>query len=146
MHDDQDLRGAVDEKKGLLAEARKENRDQAVQCCPEGHTLAVKRTLVPGYTCNRCKQTLAEGTTVGSCRQCDFDVCKKCRQPAKRQGKDHKPLSSRAIRWCRSTKNQQRMAIKLLFALPAMLVVVAGLVTAVVSLVALESTAEDLAE
>lgn len=44
--------------------------------CPGEHELAKSATNLEGWTCNVCDKALALGTTVYSCRDCDWDGCR----------------------------------------------------------------------
>jgi len=46
--------------------------------CPKGHALANFTTPKDGFGCNKCRGKVSKGATMMSCRQCDYDLCKRC--------------------------------------------------------------------
>ena len=44
--------------------------------CPGEHELIKSATNLEGWTCNVCDKALALGTTIYSCRDCDWDGCR----------------------------------------------------------------------
>ena len=47
--------------------------------CPNGHPLQKLQTDAEGYGCDTCEtDSIAMGTSLHSCRLCDYDVCQDC--------------------------------------------------------------------
>ena len=47
--------------------------------CPKGHPLQKLQTDAEGYGCDTCEtDSIAMGTSLHSCRLCDYDVCQDC--------------------------------------------------------------------
>merc|ERR1711934_1067727 len=45
-----------------------------------------------GFSCDRCDCQIQEGSTVLSCRRCDYDLCRRCQQSPSPQG-THQSIS-----------------------------------------------------
>jgi hypothetical protein len=55
----------------------------ASTCGVQDHTLKPFNTDGDGYTCDLCEafggeHRFAKGASMMSCRECDYDICKKC--------------------------------------------------------------------
>lgn len=50
--------------------------------CPQGHALVQTITPRANFRCDSCSRRWAAGTTMLSCRSCDFDVCTACSSKA----------------------------------------------------------------
>jgi hypothetical protein len=50
----------------------------AMATCDQGHPLVARQVRDTGRSCDVCEHALPLGTSIQSCRQCDFDMCPAC--------------------------------------------------------------------